>query len=354
MATLGTATTPVHVQKLFRLTDTRGVLLRRRRRRPQGRVARAREHAAGARRRQERASSCSCPTARIPTTIVRTRGRRVRATQSRRAVPLSEFLLAELAARHPPTSAEGRAALVAAAGPISQIDGAGAGGAAAQAAGRALGPAGTERRGRAGCPRRQPGGAAPAPRRGRSSGAQPAQPSTTPCTRGCSLALLALGLSALSSRRRPRRTPDAAALAALVAACRRGVPRRPRRVAGVQPSAPALLRGAGRPRGNRCLPRAGWRAPLAAPQADDAAAARPMRGGAVCCASNGRRASSSLRSLAQRAERRRRRLEQATELTGPARSGRLERQQARRPRPPAPRKLHVGAPFRPRRDAASC
>ena len=55
VATLGTATTPVHAQKLFRLDRHRRVLLRRRRRGPQGRVARAGEHAAGARRRQERA-----------------------------------------------------------------------------------------------------------------------------------------------------------------------------------------------------------------------------------------------------------------------------------------------------------
>ena len=54
VATLGTATTPVHVQKLFRQTDSRRLLLRRRRRGAQGRVARARECAAGARRRQER------------------------------------------------------------------------------------------------------------------------------------------------------------------------------------------------------------------------------------------------------------------------------------------------------------
>ena len=54
VATLGTATTPVHVQKLFRQSDTRRVLLRRRRARAQGRLARARERAAGARRRQER------------------------------------------------------------------------------------------------------------------------------------------------------------------------------------------------------------------------------------------------------------------------------------------------------------
>ncbi len=54
VATLGTATTPVHVQKLFRLTDTRRVLLRRRQRGAQGGVARARKRAAGAGRRQER------------------------------------------------------------------------------------------------------------------------------------------------------------------------------------------------------------------------------------------------------------------------------------------------------------
>jgi DNA primase len=48
---------------------------------------------------------------------VRKRGRAAFEKAQEAAVPLSEFLLADLAARHPPTSAEGRAALVAAARP---------------------------------------------------------------------------------------------------------------------------------------------------------------------------------------------------------------------------------------------
>ena len=122
VATLGTSTTPDARAEAVPPDRHRRVLLRRRRRRPQGGVARAREHAAGARRRQERACSCSCPTARIRTTSCAGAARRRSSRRSRQAVPLSEFLLAELAARHPPTSAEGRAALVAAARPLPRAD----------------------------------------------------------------------------------------------------------------------------------------------------------------------------------------------------------------------------------------
>ena len=68
VATLGTATTPIHVQKLFRQTDSVVYLLRRRRRRQARRVARAREHAGRRWPTARTRSSCSCPTARIPTT----------------------------------------------------------------------------------------------------------------------------------------------------------------------------------------------------------------------------------------------------------------------------------------------
>ena len=68
VATLGTATTPVHVQKLFRLTDTRRVLLRRRCRRTARRVARAGKHAGRCSPTARMHASCFCPTARIRTT----------------------------------------------------------------------------------------------------------------------------------------------------------------------------------------------------------------------------------------------------------------------------------------------
>ena len=124
VATLGTATTPVHVQKLFRLTDDGRVLLRRRRRRPQGGVARAGERAAGAAPTARTRSSCSCPTARIPDDFVRKRGKAAfeqRARERRAAVRVPAA--PSWRAQHPPTSAEGRAALVAAARPLlAQID----------------------------------------------------------------------------------------------------------------------------------------------------------------------------------------------------------------------------------------
>jgi len=57
------------------------------------------------------------PDGEDPDDYVRKRGRAAFEKAQEAAVPLSEFLLADLSARHPPTSAEGRAALVAAARP---------------------------------------------------------------------------------------------------------------------------------------------------------------------------------------------------------------------------------------------
>ena len=101
----------------------RRVLLRRRRRGPQGRVARARERAAGARRRQERA--VPVPARRRGSRRLRAQARpggvRAGARAARCRCPNS--CSRELAAQHPPTSAEGRAALVAAARPyLAQIE----------------------------------------------------------------------------------------------------------------------------------------------------------------------------------------------------------------------------------------
>ena len=99
----------------------RRVLLRRRRRRPQGARWRALEsEPAGADRRQDACSFLFLPEARIRTAYVREHGAGgFRGAGRRRRCRCREFLLAELSARaRSPTSAEGRAALVAAAKPL--------------------------------------------------------------------------------------------------------------------------------------------------------------------------------------------------------------------------------------------
>ncbi len=107
VATLGTATTPVHVQKLFRLADDvvfcfDGDAAGRKRR-----VARARERAACAGRRQERAHSCSCPTARIRTISSAQRGKAAFEALVGRRYAAIRVPAGELRAQHPPTCAEG-------------------------------------------------------------------------------------------------------------------------------------------------------------------------------------------------------------------------------------------------------
>ncbi len=116
VATLGTATTPTHVQKLFRLTDTVVFCFDGDN---AGRKAawRALENTLPALADGKNAVFLFLPDGEDPDDYVRKRGRAAFEKAQESAVPLSEFLLADLAARHPPTSAEGRAALVAAARP---------------------------------------------------------------------------------------------------------------------------------------------------------------------------------------------------------------------------------------------
>jgi DNA primase len=116
VATLGTATTPIHVQKLFRLTDSVVFCF-------DGDVAgrkaawRALENALPVLVDGKNAQFLSLPEGEDPDDFVRKRGNDAFESALANAVPLSDVLLRELAARHPPTSAEGRAALVAAAKP---------------------------------------------------------------------------------------------------------------------------------------------------------------------------------------------------------------------------------------------
>ena len=67
VATLGTATTPVHVSKLLQPRRRAGVLLRRRRRRAQGRLARARKSACRSPRQPADPLPVPAATARIRT-----------------------------------------------------------------------------------------------------------------------------------------------------------------------------------------------------------------------------------------------------------------------------------------------
>jgi DNA primase len=117
VATLGTATTPVHAQKLFRLTDSVVFCFDGDN---AGRKAawRALENALPVLADGKNASFLLLPDGEDPDDFVRRRGRAAFEAAIDSANPLSEFMLAELAARHPPATAEGRAALVAAAAPL--------------------------------------------------------------------------------------------------------------------------------------------------------------------------------------------------------------------------------------------
>jgi len=117
VATLGTATTPVHAQKLFRLTDSVVFCFDGD---AAGRKAawRALENTLPVLADGKNASFLFLPDGEDPDDFVRKRGRAAFEQAVAQAVPLSEFLLAELAVRHPPASPEGRAALVAAARPL--------------------------------------------------------------------------------------------------------------------------------------------------------------------------------------------------------------------------------------------
>ena len=106
----------MHAQKLFRLTDTVVFCFDGD---AAGRKAawRALENTLPVLADGKNALFLFLPDGEDPDDYVRRRGRAAFEQAMATAVPLSEFLLAELAARHPPTSAEGRAALVAAARP---------------------------------------------------------------------------------------------------------------------------------------------------------------------------------------------------------------------------------------------
>ncbi len=117
VATLGTATTTAHVQKLFRLTDTvvfcfDGDAAGRRA------AWRALENTLAVLADGKNARFLFLPDGEDPDDYIRERGKESFEALVDAAMPLSDFLLAELAQRHPPRSAEGRAALVHAAKPL--------------------------------------------------------------------------------------------------------------------------------------------------------------------------------------------------------------------------------------------
>jgi len=117
VATLGTATTPVHVQKLLRLADHVVFCFDGDN---AGRKAawRALENALPVVADGKDLAFLFLPDGEDPDDFIRRRGKAAFEREVERATPLSEFLLAELAARHPPVSDEGRSALVAAARPL--------------------------------------------------------------------------------------------------------------------------------------------------------------------------------------------------------------------------------------------
>ena len=117
VATLGTATTPAHAQKLFRLTDTVVFCFDGD---EAGRRAawRALENTLPVLGDGKQARFLFLPDGEDPDDAVRARGREAFEALVDAAIPLSEFLLTELGRRSPPSSAEGRAGLVAAAKPL--------------------------------------------------------------------------------------------------------------------------------------------------------------------------------------------------------------------------------------------
>jgi len=121
VATLGTSTTNMHAQKLFRLTDTVVFCFDGD---AAGRKAawRALENTLPVLADGKDARFLFLPDGEDPDDFVRKRGRAAFEEALAQATPLSDVLVGELSRRHPPTSDEGRAALVAAARPlVSQI-----------------------------------------------------------------------------------------------------------------------------------------------------------------------------------------------------------------------------------------
>jgi DNA primase len=123
VATLGTATTPVHAQKLFRMTDTVVFCFDGD---EAGRRAawRALENALPVLSDGKQPRFLFLPQGEDPDDAIRRRGREAFEALVDSAIPLSEFLVEELVARFPPVSAEGRAALLSAAKPLLEQVGA--------------------------------------------------------------------------------------------------------------------------------------------------------------------------------------------------------------------------------------
>jgi DNA primase len=117
VATLGTATTPAHAQKLFRLTDSVVFCFDGD---EAGRRAawRALENTLPVLADGKQARFLFLPDGEDPDDAIRARGKERFEAWVDSAMPLSEFLVAELSRRSPPSSAEGRAALIAAAKPL--------------------------------------------------------------------------------------------------------------------------------------------------------------------------------------------------------------------------------------------
>jgi DNA primase len=116
VATLGTSTTPVHVQKLFRQSDRVVFCFDGD---AAGRKAawRALENTLPVLADGKNAGFVFLPDGEDPDDFVRRRGKAAFEALLASAVPASEFLLTELCALYPPDSAEGKAALVTAARP---------------------------------------------------------------------------------------------------------------------------------------------------------------------------------------------------------------------------------------------
>jgi len=116
VATLGTSTTPTHVQKLFRQSDRVVFCFDGD---AAGRKAawRALENALPVLADGKSAAFMFLPDGEDPDDFVRRRGKAAFEALAAEAIPASEFLLNELCAQHPPASAEGAAALVTAARP---------------------------------------------------------------------------------------------------------------------------------------------------------------------------------------------------------------------------------------------
>jgi DNA primase len=117
VATLGTATTAVHAEKLFRLTDTVVFCFDGD---EAGRRAawRALENALPVLADGKQARFLLLPDGEDPDDAIRRHGRDAFEALIDSATPLSELLVAELIRRFPPVSAEGRAALLNAAKPL--------------------------------------------------------------------------------------------------------------------------------------------------------------------------------------------------------------------------------------------